>query len=200
MLKSCKKIALPDEKKKEHRKHLFFFHKLLLPPIQKPDKIMMDNSKEFVKAWKDLQWNHDTSTPHRSETNGVAERTFRRVKEGPTVALVQIVESSDRPIIPFGSVEYLLNSAKDKSKTHQCGREHCKGSRQGLCTTGQFGHHWQIAEIRKNWKRRRFSSKDPKARRSLLKHPYDLPCAGGTSKPPDSHCILSCAEGDGRSC
>ena len=49
----------------------------------------MDNSKDFVKACQDLQWNYDTGTPHRSETNDVAERAFRRVKEGPTVALAQ---------------------------------------------------------------------------------------------------------------
>ena len=27
-----------------------------------------------MKACQELQWNHDTSTPHRSETHGVAER------------------------------------------------------------------------------------------------------------------------------
>ena len=29
-----------------------------------------------------MSWNHCTSTPHRSETNGIAERAVRRVKEG----------------------------------------------------------------------------------------------------------------------
>ena len=32
---------------------------------------------------------HDTSTPHRSETNGVVERAIRRVKEGTSCTLIQ---------------------------------------------------------------------------------------------------------------
>ena len=56
---------------------------------QKPKRIDTDNSKEFIKACQDLQWNRDTSTTHRSETNGVAKRAVRRVKEGTAVALVQ---------------------------------------------------------------------------------------------------------------
>ena len=43
------------------------------------DIISTDNSKEFMQARQDLQWNHDTITPHRSETNGVAERAVRRL-------------------------------------------------------------------------------------------------------------------------
>ena len=39
-------------------------------------------SLEFGKACEDLSWNHCTSTPHRSETNGIGERAVRRVKEG----------------------------------------------------------------------------------------------------------------------
>ena len=42
---------------------------------------------EFGKACEDLSWNHCTSTPHRSETNGIAERAVRRVKEGTAVLL-----------------------------------------------------------------------------------------------------------------
>ena len=42
-----------------------------------------------VKACEDLSWNHCTSTPHRSETNGIAERAVRRVKEGTSVVLLQ---------------------------------------------------------------------------------------------------------------
>ena len=36
-----------------------------------------------------LQWNRDTGASLRSETNGVAERAVRRVKEGTSVARVQ---------------------------------------------------------------------------------------------------------------
>ena len=48
-----------------------------LEPERKPKVIYTDNSLEFGKACEDLSWNHCTSTPHRSETNGIAERTVR---------------------------------------------------------------------------------------------------------------------------
>ena len=44
--------------------------------------IYTDNSSEFGKACEDLSRNHCTSTPHRSETNGIAERAVRRIMEG----------------------------------------------------------------------------------------------------------------------
>ena len=44
---------------------------------------------EFGKACEDLSSNHCTSTPHRSETNGIAERAVRRVKEGTSAVLLQ---------------------------------------------------------------------------------------------------------------
>ena len=51
--------------------------------------IYTDNSLELGKACEDLSWNHCTSTPHRSETNGIAERAVRRVKEGTSAVLLQ---------------------------------------------------------------------------------------------------------------
>ena len=51
--------------------------------------IYTDNSLEFGKACEDLSWNHCTSTPHRSDTNGIAERAVRRVKEGTSPVLLQ---------------------------------------------------------------------------------------------------------------
>ena len=60
-----------------------------LEPEKKPKVIHTDNSLEFGKACEDLSWNHCTSTPHRSETNGVAERAVRRVKEGTSAVLLQ---------------------------------------------------------------------------------------------------------------
>ena len=60
-----------------------------LEPKRKPQVIFTDNSLEFGKACEDLSWNHCTSTPHRSETNGIAERAVRRVKEGTSAVLLQ---------------------------------------------------------------------------------------------------------------
>ena len=60
-----------------------------MEPDRKPDVIYADNSSEFSKACEDLSWNHCTSTPHRSETNGIAEKAVRRVKEGTSAVLLQ---------------------------------------------------------------------------------------------------------------
>ena len=54
-----------------------------------PKVIYTDNSLQLGKACEDLSWNHCTSTPHRSETHGVAERAVRRVKEGTFAVLLQ---------------------------------------------------------------------------------------------------------------
>ena len=60
-----------------------------LEPERKPKVMYTDNSLEFGKACEDLSWNHCTSTPHRSETNGITERAVRRVKEGTSAVLLQ---------------------------------------------------------------------------------------------------------------
>ena len=46
---------------------------------------------ERMKACEELNWNHERSTPHRSETHGDAERAVRRVKEGTSSVLVQSI-------------------------------------------------------------------------------------------------------------
>ena len=53
-----------------------------LEPSQASKVIYSDNSMEFGKACEILAWNHRTSTPHRSETNGISEGCVRRVIEG----------------------------------------------------------------------------------------------------------------------
>ena len=53
-----------------------------LEPSQKPIVSYTNDSSEFGKSCEELTWNHRTSTPYRSETNGIAERALRRVKEG----------------------------------------------------------------------------------------------------------------------
>ena len=60
-----------------------------LEPTRQPKVIYTDNSLEFGKACEDLSWNHCTSTPHRSETNGIAERAVRRIKEGTSAVVLQ---------------------------------------------------------------------------------------------------------------
>ena len=54
---------------------------------RKPKVIYADNSIEFGKSCEDLSWNHCRSTPHRSETNGIAERAVRKIKEGTSAVL-----------------------------------------------------------------------------------------------------------------
>ena len=58
-------------------------------PTGKPEVVETDNSLEFGKACEDLSLNHCTSTPHHSETNGIAEGAVRRVKEGTPAVLLQ---------------------------------------------------------------------------------------------------------------
>ena len=60
-----------------------------LEPNRKPKVIYTDNSLEFGKACEDLSRNHCTSTPHRSETHGIAERAVRRVTEDTSALLLQ---------------------------------------------------------------------------------------------------------------
>ena len=80
-----------------------------LEPTRKPKVIYTDNSLNFGKACEELIWNHCTSTPHRSETNGIAERAVRRIEEGTFAVLLQ-----------SGSmVEYHPIFAKDLSRLHQ---------------------------------------------------------------------------------
>ena len=52
----------------ESQKSLIMF----LEPIGSR-KSFTENSVEFGKAFEELSWNHCTSTPHRSETYGIAE-------------------------------------------------------------------------------------------------------------------------------
>ena len=60
-----------------------------LDPSGKPKVIYTHNSVENGKACEDLSWDHCTSTPHLSETNGIAERAVRRIKQGTSAVLLQ---------------------------------------------------------------------------------------------------------------
>ena len=54
-----------------------------------PNKVYTDGSKEFEAALRELGHPHDTSTPYRPQSNGVAEQSVRRFKEGTRCALFQ---------------------------------------------------------------------------------------------------------------
>ena len=43
----------------------------------------------FFKHCEELNWKHERPTPRRSETDGIADRPVRRVKEGTSSVLVQ---------------------------------------------------------------------------------------------------------------
>ena len=60
-----------------------------LEPTRKPKVIYTDNSLEFGWCCQHLSWNHSMSKPHRSDTNGIAERAVRRIKEGTSAFLLQ---------------------------------------------------------------------------------------------------------------
>ena len=77
-------VSVQNKTSKETQRSLQKF----LEPERKPKVIYTDNSLEFGKACEDLSWNHCTSTPHRSETNGIAERAVRRVREGASAVLL----------------------------------------------------------------------------------------------------------------
>ena len=57
-----------------------------LEATDEPKVICSYNSLEFGKA---CDWNHCTSTPHRSETSGTAERAARRIKERTSAVSLQ---------------------------------------------------------------------------------------------------------------
>ena len=146
---------------------------------RKPKVIYTDNSWEFGKACEDLSWNHCTSTPHRSETHGIAERVVCRVKEGTSAVLLQsgldenwwadsmecytylrnvtdLLSDGKTSIIPFGSlVEYYPNTAKDQSRVHQFGKKvfYLDCSSDTHCTRRELGRVTYWLQTLRSWKR-----------------------------------------------
>ena len=53
------------------------------------NNLYIDKTLEFGKSCEDFSGNHRISTLHRSETNGIAGRAVRRVKEGTSGVLLQ---------------------------------------------------------------------------------------------------------------
>ena len=60
-----------------------------LESTRKPKVIYTGNSLKFGNSCGDLSWNHCTSTPHSPETNVIAGRAVRRIKEGTSAVLFQ---------------------------------------------------------------------------------------------------------------
>ena len=81
-LNGSRRIRAKNKTSQETQRSLQKF----LEPERKPKVIYTDNSLEFGKACENLSWNHCTST---SETNGIAERAVRKVKEGTSAVLLQ---------------------------------------------------------------------------------------------------------------
>ena len=61
----------------------------ILGAVAQTEVVYTDNSLEFGKSCEDSSRNHRFSTLHRAETNGIAERAVRRVKEGTSAVLLQ---------------------------------------------------------------------------------------------------------------
>ena len=55
---------------------------MCLPPSEKPGRTFTNTSKEFVKTCQDYQWNHDTSTSRRSESNGRGRKRVQKSERG----------------------------------------------------------------------------------------------------------------------
>ena len=77
--------------------------------IRKPKIIYSDNVFEFGKDCEDLSWNHCTSTPHHSETNGIADRAVRRINEGTCAVLLQSGQDEKRGADSMECYCYLRN-------------------------------------------------------------------------------------------
>ena len=99
---------------------------------RKPKVIYTDNSLEFGKVCEDLSWNHCTSTSHRSETNGIAERAVRRVKEGTSAVLLQsgldenCLTDSMECCIYLRNIQDFLSDGKKKLRTKDVLENHLK--------------------------------------------------------------------------
>ena len=110
-----------------------------LEPSEKPKVIYTDNSSEFGKSCEDLSWNHRTSTPHRSETNGIAERAVRRVKEGTFAVLLQSVLDEKWWADSMQCCCYLRNVQQDLLADGETPNEKRVG--EPISTCDQMGTH-----------------------------------------------------------
>ena len=57
------------------------FTKIPTFPLKKRERVNTDNATVLIEAGQVLQWNHDTSAPHHSETIGVSEKAISEWKK-----------------------------------------------------------------------------------------------------------------------
>ena len=155
-----------------------------LEPDRKLKAIYTDNSLDIGKACEGLTWNHCTSTPHRSETNGIAERAVRRIKEGTPWNVTPICETSQicylmgrRPmkdvlgnhlkdllfrVVHWLSVTLFLRRTSQESINLER-KSYLDCSLDALCTRGEFGRVTcllQTLRSKKRWTHRKSTHKD----------------------------------------
>ena len=73
---------------------------------------------------KKIPWKHWTSTHHRSETNGIAERAVRRVKESTSAVLLQSRLDEGGGPTPWNAAFTFCETSKT---FWQMGKRHTKG-------------------------------------------------------------------------
>ena len=77
----CRNKAAQETMRNEQR---------FLPQASNPGATSTDGSVEFTKECEDLSWNHEKSEPHRSDTNGIAQRAVRWIEEGTSTVFSPI--------------------------------------------------------------------------------------------------------------
>ena len=109
-----------------------------LEPLQKPKVICTDNSLEFGKSFEELSWNHRTTTLHRSETSGIAERAVRRIKEETSAVLLQSGSDHNWKSDSLKCCCYLDQDLLADGKFHN-ERRFGESFEDMLCSRGEFG-------------------------------------------------------------
>ena len=82
------RISYPCKKNRDVQYTMRSLRRFLLPEAD-PSTICTKTIMEFTKACEGLHWNHGRSSRRRSQTDCIAQRAVRRVKEGTSSLFVQ---------------------------------------------------------------------------------------------------------------